>query len=538
MHLSNILNWPSWQIEGINHCSSTINVFAKSLVSSGRCPDCGFDSSKIHSYYSRQVSDLPLCEKSLVIHLRVKRFRCSNPICLRKTFVERNEEFLPLYSRRTKRLSKRLYFLGLSLGGKKCTQLLPHLGMSGSRDTVLRNLRREFKFISPSNLKVIGIDDWAWRKRVSYGSIIVDLERHKVIDLLPDRAPETISKWLQEQKDLEMISRDRGNEMIDGINQGAPQAIQIADRFHLLQNLTTTIFKEIEQKPRIIKNIYREKTECNDEIATESAGSPSQEEDETTPADKRRFLRIQRAQKLHDAGWTARKIAKELGLSPKTINRYLKIEDPQPAKRNRKGRLLDPYKSYLIQRWHAGCQNGSKLLIEIQGLGYQGKATILREFLKSLKIAKEHGIDSESEMAQKWKKHSLRRLAFMMGRPEEEWNEKPWFLKGIELLRNHRPEIGEMIDLARQFTVIVSERLLNEFENWLEKARKSASKSFQSFAKSLESDLEAVKAALTLTWSNGPVEGKINRLKLLKREMYGRANLDLLKIRLIGSQTI
>lgn len=533
MGLSDYLDWPEWRIEQVAISANAVLITAMSVTSNNVCPNCGQPSTRVHSYYQRQPADLPISAKTVKIHLTVRRFRCLNDRCPKVTFSERTAKFLPVYARRTNRLTHLINQIGLALGGQASARLLPHLKVSFSRDTILRILRGEFVQETDASARVVGIDDWAKRKGMSYGAIVVDLESGAVLDLLPDRSPEVIAVWLKQHPSIEIVSRDRSKQIIEGLAQGASQAIQVADRFHLLQNLTDTVYKVVEKKQKIIKNVFKTEKKASASCDYEIKSNDLQ----PTPADLRRWERIKQAHHLAETGWTSIAIAVELGLHPKTVRRYLRISDLQPLNRRKRPKLLDPYKSYLIQRWNDGCRKGTLLYDEIKGQGYAGRMTPLRDFLRTLKGKDLTNQKEPSDFDTKWRRLSLRRLAFAMGRPAEVWQEKEWLIAGLNLLGERDAMLGETIDLARRFTCLVSNREADQLDTWLSLAKSAKAPPLRQFAVGLEADLPAIRAALQLKWSNGPVEGKINRLKMLKRQMYGRANLDLLRIRLVGAQS-
>jgi transposase len=211
------------------------------------CPVCQHRAQRVHSQYWRTAADLPLGGLSVRLHLLVRRYFCDNEACKRKTFAERLPEFLPAYARRTQRLAAQQRQVGLSLGGQGGARLLGSLAMTTSADTVLR-LVKKVPAQPASTPRVLGVDDWAWAKGQRYGTISVDLEQHRVVDLLPDRSTETLAAWLRAHPGIKVISRDRALEYIKGIEQGAPDAVQVADRWHLLRNLADALIRLLDRQ--------------------------------------------------------------------------------------------------------------------------------------------------------------------------------------------------------------------------------------------------------------------------------------------------
>ena len=219
----------------IDQCTITASALVLEVISTQPaccCPMCGQTSDQIHSRYLRVVADVPCGNRPVSLHLEVRKFFCRNTSCLRKIFTERLPELLQPSARMTNRLRSALQALGLATGGEGSARLAPKLGMHGAPTTFLRCQRVVSSSLTPQVL-VLGLDDWAYKRGATYGTILVDLERHQVIDLLPDRRSETVKVWLQGHPEIEVISRDRAGSYADAARQGAPQATQVADRFHL-----------------------------------------------------------------------------------------------------------------------------------------------------------------------------------------------------------------------------------------------------------------------------------------------------------------
>jgi hypothetical protein len=213
-----------------------------------RCPACGQVSRSRHSEYERRLQDLPWQGCAGEMRLKVRRFRCRNPCCVRKIFAEPIPKTARSHARQTIRVGEIIRLIGYTAGGLPGSRILQRLAISVSDDTVIRAVKRCDKAPADNRIRSLGVDDWAWRKGQSYGTIFVDLEKHRVVDLLPDRSTEAVKAWLEKHSGIEIISRDRCGIYAEAAQQGAADALQVADRFHLLMNLSAAIERALEER--------------------------------------------------------------------------------------------------------------------------------------------------------------------------------------------------------------------------------------------------------------------------------------------------
>jgi transposase len=234
----------------IDQCTITASALVMQVICTQPiccCPVCGQTSDQMQSRYQRVVADVPCGNRPVSLHLEVRKFFCRSTSCARKIFTERLPELLQPSARKTKRLRSALQALGLATGGEVGARLAPKLAMQAAPATFLRCLRAVSSALPPQ-VRVLGLDDWAYKRGQPYGTILVDLERHRVIDLLPDRRAETVKAWLHQHPEIEVISRDRASYYADAARQGAPQAMQVADRFHLVKNVREKLQERLARR--------------------------------------------------------------------------------------------------------------------------------------------------------------------------------------------------------------------------------------------------------------------------------------------------
>lgn len=524
--------------------SQEILLEMTSTQSDSKCPDCGVSSCRIHSSHSRTLADLPWANRRVTLHLHLHRFFCDNEACLRTTFVERLPEVAIPYTRRTQRLAEALCQIGLVLGGEAGTRLVHKQGMPTSADTLLR-LVRDCSDPDFSPPRILGVDDWAWRKGQTYGTILVDLEKRRIIDLLPDRSAETLAKWLKQYPEIQLVTRDRATGYLEGVMQGAPQAVQVADRFHLLKNLREMVEKGLARHQQLIHQIRKTEivppstpgVEAVPESSPISDRSVTQAEQKQQAMYEKHKAQQEKVRELHQQGIGIREICRMTGMSREKVRRFLRCDVVPMYHRRKTPSILDPYWAFIQKRWEEGCRNGVALYHEIQEKGYSGCYGNLSRRLPTLRQRMPR---KPKQPRQKPLKDRKPLHQPPLTSKEVSW----WFMKppnelevdqkaDLELLFLKSEEIHRAYDLAQGFAKMVRERKPDEFDLWLNQADTSNMVDFRNFSKGLRRDYAAVRGALLYSWSNGPVEGHNNRLKMVKREMFGRANFDLLRSRVL-----
>lgn len=354
---------PGFEIDHVQVHEKVLRIEAHSTAMSAVCPGCGYTSDRVHSYYTRSPRDLPCNGRRVQLVLGVRRFRCANDICSRRTFAERIPQVVPLHGQRTARLTAVMGAIALEVAAEASARISQHLNMPLSADTVLRMLRRQADEPVPTPRK-LGVDDWAFKKGQRYGTILVDLEQQRPIDVLPDRTAETLAAWLNAHPGLEIVTRDRSHDYQAGISVGAPQAIQIADRWHLLRNLSDALQRMLDSYTDLLRRVakqFRPPSPLNSETA------------ESQPLSTNPHLQFAEVKALATQGYSQRPMARHLGMSRNTVKRYLAADTPPTYQgRGSRSSQTPPYVGYLEKRWLEGCHNSRILWEEIHQQGYPG----------------------------------------------------------------------------------------------------------------------------------------------------------------------
>jgi transposase len=583
------------QVEEVVLDKNLLMLVLSSTQLTATCPYCSCLSARVHSHYTRTLVDLPCQERAVVLRVQVRRFFCLAAECAHQTFAEQFPALAPAYARRTHRQLQRLCQIAFALGGRPGARLVKQQAMPTSFSTLLRLLRHSPAPFVPSP-HVLGIDDFALKKGDCYGTILVDLERHRPIDLLPDREAATVMAWLKAHPEIDLVSRDRASVYGQAVKKGAPQAIQVADRYHLLVNLRDHLKSFLDHKRTSLPKVEVERPDGQVEDQQESPDAqrealaalmkPLLAKQEPEPARDaslasfvrdttrekwfytpsrpalarsqasrtRRFARFEEVRALHQQGLSMRTIARELGMSRARVSTFIQAETfPEQAPRPRKGAVskLDPFVPYILRRWQEGEYNGAQLYQEIRDQGFTGSRPLVRRLIADLRrmhppapgtrrswVRKVRPVIDDPTFSKlspppqpKRKRLTPSQVAWLFVCHPQKLTQRQ--RKQLEIVCQAGVDFQHVYALAQDFVTMLTQQQAEVFEGWLQRAEQSGIASLKGLAKGLRRDYAAVAAALTLPWSQGQVEGQITRLKLLKRQMYGRAKFDLLRLQVL-----
>jgi transposase len=514
------------RVETLLVSDQQITLVAATTRKRAQCPLCQRWAKRVHSRYERTIRDLPWAGRPVIICMQVRRFFCDDLSCPRRIFAEQLPELVAAHGRLAVPLRDALQRIGLALGARSGARLASPLGLPVSPRTLLRVLHAVPEPAVPAP-RVLGLDDFSRKRGQYFGTALVDLETHRLIDLLPERSVAVVAAWLQKHPGVEIVARDRNGSYAEGVRQGAPDALQVADRFHLLNNV-------VEALERLLLHQSQARACATQALAPPPPPvlAPWQQRaaDESQRRHAPKSTTYERVWALRAKGYDLAHIARTVGVSRPTVYRYLRLDQPPAIRRHRRRRSqLDPYVPSLLQRWAEGCRNGHQLWREIRAMGYGQSARTLGHLLTTWRRQDPQVLPHPPRRARAevW---TARRVAFLfVARRDELTPEQTTYLATLQAAQ---PTLAVAYQLAQAFATMLRERRGREqLGDWITQALASECPELRIFAKGLLSDQAAVEAGLTLPWSTGPVEGHIHRLTLIKRSMYGKASFALLRQR-------
>ena len=534
----------------------TLSLDIATTNSNACCPVCGQETWRVHSRYARLLAEEPVFGRRVCLRMTVRRFFCFRSECPRRIFVEPLKGFAAKHARTTTRLARTHFAIALALGGEAGAKLAKKVAVPTSPDTLLRRVKKAGAR-HPATPRFVGIDDWAWRKGQRYGTIIVDLETNDVIDLLPDRETATVKAWLEAHPEIELVSRDRASAYSKAASEGVPDAQQVADRWHLLKNVREAIERLFERHlPVITEALKPADTNPNgsanalvgDPPAAATTSGPTSQESPTPPIPasprqavtlakrRRREERFERVHELHRQGTPIRQIARDLSMSRNVVRRYLRCERcPDQSRRRARRSKMDAHREWIDARVSEGRINVSELHRELTASGFQISYTAVQRYLpKRLERAGKARPRRNAARPKPTPPPSPKQLSFDWIRRTEK--RKPEAQARLNAIRASSPDLTAALELADEFVALIRKQSTGTLNPWLSRAKISPSPDIRNFAEGICRDESAVNAAITMPWSNGPVEGHVNRLKSIKRQMYGRAGFTLLKARVVSTK--
>ncbi|MFE3205844.1 ISL3 family transposase [Embleya sp. NPDC059237] len=469
------------------------------------CPDCGGRTGRVHAFHERTVTDVPVDGRRVVIVARLRRLVCPTSACLRITFREQIPGVLERYQRRTMRLLTQVRAVVRELAGRAGARTLKALGAGLSRCTALRVLAAIP--LPPLRVpQVLGVDDFALKRRHRYATVPTDAETGERIDVLPGRGVDELEGWLRGHPGVEIVCRDGSGAYAEATRRALPDAVQVSDRWHLWRNLCEKTLAEV-----------RSHSSCR---ATVNPPRPGGVHEQTTR---------ERRHRVHDLlgkGVSLLECARRLNVSLNTVKRYARTREPDALRRAPRYRptLVDPYRDHLrARRATDPAVPVTQLFQEIKELGYTGSFNLLHRYITQGRAEGDRPVITPRRFAR-----------LLLTRPDNRRE------KDTDLIRDLTAACPEMTQLRThiaEFASLLAPAQGNDtrLTAWIAAVRASDLGHLHAFANGLELDRAAVDAALTTPHHNGRTEGVNTRTKRIMRQMHGRAGFDLLRHRILLS---
>ena len=518
-------------VQNIEQSGGMLHVYATSSSEEGTCPYCGQKSKKVHSRYVRVIHDLSILGYGAVIHLGVRKFFCQNHECAKTTFAEQPGTEVFRYRRRTCRCEVAVARHGIAASSNSASRLLSLLGIPVSSSTVLRDLHRMHPS-SYEDVREVGVDDWAWRKGVTYGSIVIDLKEGWPIDLLGDRDTDSFREWMQGHVQVGLVSRDRSTDYSSAIAALDRTVTEVADKFHLVKNIYDRFGKLIAEHYDDYRRAVRKDEEV-EEVVQESTGGKTSKPQKTDSRD----IMFREVKELQSKGFKPTAISKKLGIARQTATKYCKMEI-LPARNSKLRNQYYRYDKYVEQE----CAKGRPMCSvfeEIKSQGFSGSLTPFYDHYKYLSdghrgyrpkgwkpVTENHPKDNRSELV------PIKALTAMV---DKAIRQKDMTEEEIDTMRilNTLGWFREMYDATKKFHAVITGSDTAELIRWMKRFWKTSIATLKTFIIGIMKDFKAVRNTIRLNVTNGITEGYVNKLKAVKRLMYGRAGIELLKNKLV-----
>jgi transposase len=501
-------------IEEIQTTETSLSLTVRATHPTSCCPLCSQASSSIHSHYQRMLNDASCVGRQVQLTLIVRRFYCRNRLCERKVFTEHIPRIVKPWARMTTRLSEHLQAMALATSGRGGIKLAVRLGMQTDRQTLLRRMMA-LPDLPEESVLYLGRDDFAFRRGQRFGTVLVNLETHHIVDLRPLRQAETAAAWMRQRPDITVVSRDRGGEYAKAAADGAPQATDVADRFHILKNLTEALQLLLGRSLEVIKvaNQTPEKEPGEPSkpvIAMEEwrRAEPAHVQKARLARRSGRYARYQQVVELQKQGMKRGEIARHLGMGERTVHRWLASSTFPETRKRRRQNAFEPFAPYVLSRWKAGERNGLALWREIKEQGYKGSARSLYPYLETLKQAEGKRISQPAAHPEIYSQCC--RLARMSRDPKDLEKVEQ---EALAAFCQASTQLRLAYDLVQDFFSMVHKRQGYRLDAWLERVASSDLSELQSFATGVERDKAAVQAGLTWWINNGVVEGSVTKVK-------------------------
>lgn len=507
-------------VQNIEQSDGVFYVYATSRSNEGICPYCGCMSKKVHSRYVRYIHDLSILGHSVVICLEVRKFFCHNPQCGKTTFAEQPGTEVFRYRRRTCRCEITIARHGISASSHSASRLLSLIGVPVSSSTILRDLHR-MRPPSYDGVREVGVDDWAWRKGVTYGSIVVDQKEGWPIDLLGGRDMDSFREWMQCHEQVKLVSRDRSTDYSAAIGALDRCVTEVADKFHLVKNIYDRFTKLIAEHYGDYRRAVRK-----EEAAVDTAHESTVVEMAKPQKADSRYIMFKEVKELQSKGFKPTTISKKLGIARQTATKYYRSES-LPARNGKAKRLYYRYDKYVEQE-HAKGKALSSIFKEIRLQGFSGSMTRFYEHYKYLSDG-HCGYrlrDERSELV------PIKALAAMVDKAIREKRMSEEETSTLEIL-NSLDWFREMYNASKKFYAVIMGSNTTELIRWMKYYWKTSIPTLKTFIIGIRKDFKAVRNTIRLNITNGITEGFVNKLKAVKRLMYGRAGIELLRNKMV-----